>query len=187
MEMTLLKSHVDLLFRDTPTQLEQICTNPVTGGDWVSGADSIALQKRLAIRGLLAREWFRVYGPHGAPTLPLSVDEIDDMKWQDPFNHMVACFSESLRANEYDFNIHPSIEVYISGVLASGYAAPLVKEDEDLRKRFPPRPLKWLGRGLCWEPPDLQVKIMRSFRRGKTRRNNRLAQSLWGPGGTTLL
>jgi hypothetical protein len=41
--------------------------------------------------------------------------------------------------------------------------------DEQLKKRFPPRPLNGLGPGLYWEPPELHAKTMASYRRSMAR------------------
>jgi hypothetical protein len=38
------------------------------------------------------------------------------------------------------------------GVIASPYAPPFIKNDENLRKLYPPQPLDGLGSGLIWRP-----------------------------------
>jgi hypothetical protein len=149
--MNIVKSHVDHLFRDAPDRSDKIRQNPVTGGSWLVGADPIAPQKRMAHRALFAREWFAVYGPHDAPPLPLSDAELEDLKYTDPFSHSVSCFADSLRANDYDLNQHPSFKDYVCGLLASEDAPTFVRENEVLCKRYPPRRLRGLGPGLCWE------------------------------------
>jgi hypothetical protein len=100
---------------------------------------------------LLAREWFVVYGPRDAQPLPLSGGEIEDLKYTDPFSHIVSCFGYSLRAHDWDFNTHPSFEDFARGVMASKDAPDFVKKDKALRKRYKPRPLRGLSPGLCWE------------------------------------
>jgi hypothetical protein len=37
--------------------------------------------------------------------------------------------------------------------MASEYAPDFIKKDEELQRRFPPRPLAGLGPALVWEPP----------------------------------
>ena len=150
--MSIIKSHVDRLFKDAAPRRGQLCENPVTGGNFVSGDDQISHQKRMAFRGLLAREWFAAYGPHDAPPLPLSDDELDELKYTGPFGHIISCFAYSLRARNWDFNSHPSFEKFACGCMASSHAPDLIKKAEALRKRYPPCPLRGLGPGLCWQP-----------------------------------
>ena len=149
--MDTIRTHVDRPFTDAPPWRGELCENPVTGGYWLPGDDPISRQKRMACRALFAREWFDLYGPHNAPPLPLSDAELDELKYTDPLSHIVSCFAYSLRAHDYEFNGHPSFEDFARGVLASDYAPDFVREDEVLCKRYPPRPLRGLGPGLCWQ------------------------------------
>ena len=149
--MDTIRMHVDRLFKDAAPLRGQLCENPVTGGYWLPGDDSISRQKRMACDALLAREWFAIYGPHDAPPLPLSDAELEDLKYTDPFSHIVSCFAYSLRAHNWDFNSHPSFENFARGCMASEHAPDLVKKDEALRKRYRPRTLHGLGPGLCWQ------------------------------------
>jgi hypothetical protein len=149
--MDSIKTHVDRLFKDAAPWRGELCENPVTGGYWLPGDDLISRQKRMACAALLAREWFAIYGPHDAPPLPLSDAELEDLKYTDPFSHIVSCFAYSLRAHNWDFNSHPSFENFARGCMASEHAPDLVKKDEALRKRYPPRTQHGLGPGLCWQ------------------------------------
>jgi len=149
--MSIIKSQVDRLFADAAPLRGQMCDNPVTGGYWLPGDDPISSQKRMAHRALLAREWIAVYGPHDAPPLPLSDAELDDLKYTDPFSHILSCFGYSLRAHNWDFNRHPNFEDFARGCMASEHAPDFVKKDEVLCKRYPPRPLHGLGSALCWQ------------------------------------
>lgn len=168
-DMSIIKSHVDRLFKDAAPRRGQVCKNPVTGGHWLHGDDPIAPQKRTAARALLAREWFAIYGPHDAPPLPLSDAELEDLKYTDPFSHIVECFAYSLRAHDWDFNSHPSFEDFACGVMASEHAPDLIKKADALRKRYPPRPLRYLNPGNCWEPPEQHARTMASHRRSMAR------------------
>lgn len=149
--MDTIRMHVDRLFKDAAPWRGELCENPVTGGYWLPGDDSISRQKRMACDALFAREWFAVYGPHDAPPLPLSDAEIEDLKYTDPFRHILSCFAYSLRAHKWNFNSHPSFEDFARGCMASEHAPDLVKKDEALHKRHPPRILHGLGPGLCWQ------------------------------------
>jgi hypothetical protein len=53
--------------------------------------------------------------------------------------------------------------------MASDYAPDFIKNDEELRKRFPPRALNGLGPALVWEPPALHAETMASYRRSRAR------------------
>jgi hypothetical protein len=164
----IIKSYVEGLFKEgAPYRKGDSRHNPVTAVGFVNGKDPIAPQKRKAHRALLAREWFYVFGPHDAPPLPLSHWEIQDMRYSNPFHHLIANFAVSLRGEDYDFNIHPSFEDYASSVRVSDYAPDFLKNDEDLCKRYPPRALCTIGRGLCWEPPKMNESNQRIIARRK--------------------
>jgi hypothetical protein len=164
----IIKSYVEGLFKeDAPSRKGESRQNPVHGGWFVHGEDPIAPQKRKARRALLAREWFYEFGPHDVPPLPLSHWEIDDMRYKNPFDHLIASFAVSLRRQDYDVNIHPSFEDYASSVLVSDYAPDFLKNDEDLCKRYPPRAFCTIGRGLCWEPPEVNESNRRIIARRK--------------------
>ena len=49
---------VDHLFEANSTKYGQICEWPVIGGHYVSGIDPIEEMKGMAVRALLARDWF---------------------------------------------------------------------------------------------------------------------------------
>lgn len=144
---------VDDLFSGNLPPYGQICRNPVTGGTFLSGADPIALQKARACRALRAREWFYHHGPRDAPQLPLSDIELADLKFTDPLSHIVSCFGYSLRSHDWNFNSHPSFEDFARGVLASDHAPDFLRADKAICERYPPRRLRYMGRGLCWEKP----------------------------------
>lgn len=149
--METIRSQVNRVFAEAAPLRGELCENPVTGGYWLPGADSITPQKRMACRALSAREWFSVHSPDDAPMLPLSDTELEELKYTDPLSHIVSCFAYSLRARDWDFNSHPSFEDFTRGALASDHAPDFVREDEELRKRYPPRHLRGLGPGLCWD------------------------------------
>lgn len=173
-DMRIIRSHVDRLFRDAPDRYEKRRQNPITGGEWLAGDDPIAPQKRMAHRALFAREWFSFYGPHDAQPLPLSNEEIANRKRGSdsknaPLSYITSCFAHSLRSHKYDVNSHPSFEDFARGVLAAGYAPAFVREDEALCKRYPPRPLRGLNRGNGREPLEQHAQTMASYRRSTAR------------------
>ena len=68
--------------------------------------------------------------------------------------HIVAWYARSLAARKYNFEEHPSFDEYASGVMDSEKHAPgFIRDNEEMRRRFPPRPLAWLRIGMYWCPP----------------------------------
>jgi hypothetical protein len=123
---------------------------------------------------LLAREWFAIYGPQDAQPLPISDEEIENRKYawdskQPSLSYIVSHLGSSLETHNWDFNSHPSFDDFACGVMASEHAPDFVKKDEVLRKRYPPRHLRGLGPGLCWQPPEQHAKTLASHRRSMAR------------------
>ena len=151
---------VEDLFAKNPGRYGQQCENPVTGGRYVGGLDPIEPQKRMARDALLAQEMFAVLGPKDMQPLPISDEEIEDLKYawdskQPALSFILACFGSSVRANDFDLTSHPDFEDFARGIMASEYAPDFVKNDEVLLKLYPPCPLPGLGPGLVWEPSEL--------------------------------
>src|SRR6266516_4387830 len=115
----------------------------------------------LELQAQLAREHFAANGPPDAPPLPLSYDDREQLKLEGRFSTIVSLYARSLQSLRYDLEDHPSFVDYARGVMASDFSAyPGMKEDEELRRRFPPRQLKGLGPGLYWRPPKLHAQKM---------------------------
>jgi hypothetical protein len=148
----MIQKQVDRLFRDLPAGS---CQNPVTGPWFEKGLDPLAPQKRIACAALMAREWFAREGPREVQPLPIHNDDIQRMKSGGGFRHMFGYYAQSVCCFGYAVEKHPSFDDYARGVMASPGAPDFFKENEWLRKRFPPRPLSGLNRSsLCWKPPE---------------------------------
>ena len=65
---TLIGREVERLFGEISAKRGDLCENPVTGGEFVYGFDSIKRQKDAAYKRLLVREYFRLHAPPHAPT-----------------------------------------------------------------------------------------------------------------------
>ena len=107
----------------------------------------------LECQAQFAREMFALNGPSDAPPLPIGYDEREHTKRQGWLPKIVGLYARSLENRNYDMQEHPAFEDYAGGVMASehnGFAE--MTENEELKKRFPPRQLKGLGPGLYWEP-----------------------------------
>jgi hypothetical protein len=148
---------VDRLFREADLERGSVCENPVTGSKFVPGIDRIKPQKERARRALEARDWFAHHGPPDAPPLPLSYGDREDLK-RGGLPHLVAWFARSLAARVYNYREHPLFDDYAAGVLASPDAPDFITKNEELRRRFPPRPLEGLDGGMYWDPPKLRKR-----------------------------
>ena len=71
------------------------------------------------------------------------------------------CFVRKITCgSKVQFEEHPSFDEYASGVMESEKHAPdFIRDNEEMRKRFPPRPLKGLRSGLYWQPPGQRPKL----------------------------
>jgi hypothetical protein len=169
-----LDRRVDDLFAKSAARYGQQCENPVTGGRYVGGLDPIEPQKRMARDALLARERFAIVGPKDMQPLPISDEEIEDLKYawdskQPARSFILSCFGDSVRINGHDLKSHPSLKAFARGIMASEHTPDFVKNDEALRKRYPPRPLAGFGPALIWEPPAIHAETMASYRRSMAR------------------
>jgi hypothetical protein len=146
-----LKQEVDRLFAQAPDRHASIRRNPVTGGRWLRGVDSIVPQKRRAERALLARQ--RAGLPPGIE-LPLTQEEWERMRWQGaPKARLVGFYARSLAHNDWFMEDHPSFSTYASGLLASPHAAQVGLFDNlALAAAYPPRELPGLDAGLIYRP-----------------------------------
>ena len=67
---TSIRREVERLFGEISAKRGDLCTNPVTGGEFVYGCDLMKRQKDAAYKRLLAREYFALHGPPEAPPMP---------------------------------------------------------------------------------------------------------------------
>jgi hypothetical protein len=161
---------VEQLFDANRKHSGEVCEIPVLGGHYIPGLDRTARLKEKARRALLAREWFAIHGPADAPPLPVSYGEREHLKIGG-LSTIVALYARSLEGQNYDLEEHPSFEHYACGMMASEFIGGYhrMRENEQLRNRFPPRPLDGLGPGLMWQPPEEHARTMESWRRCRER------------------
>jgi hypothetical protein len=159
------RSDVDHVFNTAADRYENIRQNPFTGGHWVPRLDPTKPQKEDAVRAVLARRWHAKYGPPGADLqrLPLGYEERELLK-RGGATHILAWYARSLDNLDYDVVEHPSFYDYACGVMVCEFAPESIREDEQLKRRFPPRPLSGLGGSLYWEPPEDDVQRPHSTR-----------------------
>ncbi len=112
-------------------------------------------------RALAARRWFADNGPSDVQPLPLGYNERERLK-HGGVDHILAWYARSLDCRNYDVQDHPSFDDYACGVMASEHCPHFIKQDEELRRRFSPRPLAWLNNAMVWEAPKQKRRGLRS-------------------------
>jgi hypothetical protein len=113
-----------------------------------------------------ARKWFADNGPPDLQPLPLGYNERERLK-HGGADHILAWYARSLDGLDYDVSAHPSFYDYACGVMASEFAPNFIKNNETLKKHFPPRELAGRGPGLWWLPPKTYAETMKHYRRQK--------------------
>jgi hypothetical protein len=155
---TLVRREVERLFGEISAKRGDLCTNPITGGEFVYSFDPIRLQKKMAYHALRAREDFARNGPADAPRLPLEYWECERVRWSGrPLDYLTGQYARSVVAL-YNVKGHPSFDDYVRGVLwehdnVPGSAIPFTPEQlAEMKRRFPPKKLEGL-KCFCWLPP----------------------------------
>ena len=154
---------VDQLFAALNAKYGECCRNPITGGGFVWGIDSITTQKKEAIVALLAREWVAKNGPQDAPPLPLCLDDRDAMRSAGGLEAIFGFYARSLSFVDYDVDEHPSFDDFACGLMAVAVATGLwsLEKDAQLLMRFPPRPLEGMySVGAYWSHPLAPPRAM---------------------------
>ena len=170
----LLEKEVDRLFAEIEAKRGESCRNPIIGGGFIWGVDPIAPQKDEACRALLAREWFAVNGPTGAPPLPLSDEEIEDYRKARGLRGVIGFYARSLSREtdgrqSFEVNNHPSFDEFARGLMAMAVDGGLwgLEKDAHLIMRFPPKLLAGMTPGAYWAPPKEYEATMASYRRAR--------------------
>ncbi len=138
---SLIEIEVDRLFREMGAASGDYCHNPITGASFVWDVDPIEPQKRDAVLALLAREWFAINAKNARG-----------------LTSVVGSYARSLAARDWNLPEHPSFDDFACGLMAWEHTPDFIKNDEALRRRFPPRSLPGLGPGLYWQPPKLHTQ-----------------------------
>jgi hypothetical protein len=167
-----LERKVDQLFAPLNAKPGDCCRNPVTGVGFVPGLDPAAPQKDEAVRALYARAGFAATGPRGAPSLPLSYEEMEDYRNAGGLKALVGFYARSLSRGgygrrSYDVGNHPSFHDFACGLMAMAEASGLWELEgvAALKRRFRPRPLPGMTPGAYWAPPKEYKETMDSYRR----------------------
>jgi hypothetical protein len=118
-----------------------------------------------AVVALRAREWFSVNGPPDAPLLPLSHNDVDDYRRARGLKGLVGFYSRSLARQDHDVLKHPTFEDFCCGLMAIDTGAWGIEKDENLKRRFPPRPLPGMTSGAYWAPAKEHEEPMANYKR----------------------
>jgi hypothetical protein len=167
-EIAEARAYVDHVYDNAEGRFATIRRDPFSCGGYVPLYDYIRPQKEHAVRAVLARQRFANHGPKDIDLqrLPIGSDEQEALK-RGGAPHILAWYARSLESLEYDVILHPSFEDYACGIMA-GDGPSFIIDDEQLRRRFPPRPLPGLDNNSSyWRPPSKSMP--NSARRGKRR------------------
>ena len=157
------RREVERLFGKISARRGDLCINPVTGGEFVYGFDSIKRQKDAAYKRLLVREYFALHGPPDAPVMPVDEYDRDRAKHSSgPLGFITAQFHWSLESQD-DLRVHPSFGDFASGMLwqhynnVEGYSLRCFPSEQlaEMKRRYPPRKLEGLN-SFRWRPPKRQ-------------------------------
>ena len=160
----LIVREVERLFGEISAKRGELCENPVTGGEFVYGFDSIKRQKDAAYKRLLVREYFALHGPPDAPLIPTDERDRGRAKYAGGLlGFITAQFIWSLE-NQHDLTVHPSFADFASGLLWQheniGRCTELPftpQQLPEMKRRYPPRKLEGLEY-FCWHSPKRQPK-----------------------------
>ena len=149
-----------------------LCTNPITGEQFIYGHFSIKREKEAAYRRLLVREYFALNGPADAPLLRIDEWDRDRAKHQyGPLGFITAHFMWSMESQD-DLRVHPSFAEFAAGLLwlhdnVGGPCEKLPGTPEQLsqiKEQYPPRPLEGLHQ-FRWYSPKRWQKLPKKIRR----------------------
>ena len=159
---TPIRRDVERLFGEISAKRGDLCTNPVTGGEFVYGFDSIKRQKDAAYKRLLVCEYLALHGPPDAPPMPTDERDRGRAKYAGGLlGFITAQFIWSLE-NQHDLTVHPSFADFASGLLwqheniGGCTELPFTPQQlPEMKRRYPPRKLEGLEY-FCWRPPQRQ-------------------------------
>jgi hypothetical protein len=154
----LMGREVERLFGEISAKRGDLCTNPVTGGDFVYGFDSIKRQEDAAYKRLLVREYFAMHAPPDAPLMPTDDYERNRAKHLSGLlGFITAQYIWSLESQD-DLRVHPSFADFASGLLwqheniGGCTELPFTPQQlPEMKRRYPPRKLEGLEY-FSWRP-----------------------------------
>jgi hypothetical protein len=148
-----IEQQVEQLFADALKNWGSCyCTNPVTGECFVPGHDPVRPHKERAIRAIVAQLGFATQKPEDAPDLPIDERESGGTwRWQSGLHYLIEAFTRSLRCRDFRLEGHPDFDTFARGAMAHPWTPERFRQDPDLLRRFPPKPLPGLTQGLVFK------------------------------------
>jgi hypothetical protein len=116
---------------------------PVIGGVYIVGEEHYmrSFVPKIAA-ALVARERFR---EDWAGELPVHEDLCMRMQHDGcPRAALLGYYGYSLLEQAYDYDAHPKLDTYISGLMAHPHTPVRIRNDCELKAEFPPQELEWL-------------------------------------------
>jgi hypothetical protein len=140
--------HVDTLFGkcriETYSRGEEWVEVPVVGlFHHVRDEDAAAALNELARRASAARERFKTDGPPWAQPLPTSWDDCCKLARVGGRMELLGHYASSLLGSKWD-ETQPPFDVFCRGVMADRTTPAYLRNDPELRREFPPKPLEGL-------------------------------------------
>jgi hypothetical protein len=133
-----------------------IVSSPIFDGP-LPIADIPKLKRRVRA-ALRARASHSRHGAAWAQPLPICEIEREKLLCGGYFHmHLVAFYSYSLDANDYDYLNHPLLNDFARGVMAAGFGEAALLEDPKILAEFPPKVLSGLDENGIWHPPSKTV------------------------------
>src|SRR4051812_25732052 len=109
------RAMIDRLLGIGPRMKRGYRENPLTGGAWIAGEDSVQEQRRRTKRALDAQcEYARRY-PDAPQPLLTNYHEIADVKATGGLGFIQALFAQSIEGSSYDFDKHPTFDDFAAG------------------------------------------------------------------------
>jgi hypothetical protein len=139
MQPDTLDAHIDDLLSRSIDNNSKLQRNPVTGGTWVRGLDSVRSQKQKARGALLAAALYEASAPPEVPKLPLTYGEREALKGDFGLGYVVALYARSLECRNYRTLGHPDFHDYTCAVLTTKIGARILVANPHLADRYPPK------------------------------------------------
>ena len=138
---------------------------PFIGGLYVAGLDPDYPLLPPVCAALRAREQFRQDAPSWTyQPLPLRAEVCDELVNADNTRlQVVGLYGYSWRCTDWDRK-HPTFRRFCSGLLAYEHTPDRLRDDRELRREFPPRPLKGLCDGELYWRSDATIVWDRQYR-----------------------
>ena len=130
-----------------------MATIPVVGSHYLLGMPVPDCLYQRVCGALCSRERFGQDEPD-LPPLPLHERDIEVMKYDDnPLHALVGHYADSLSLEQWDYELHPRLPAFASGLLACEYAPIEIRSDYGLQQKYPPRPLDGMSNEFVWCSP----------------------------------